>query len=202
MPWSFILPEALYRFWQATRPGREVGAAGRLLLIWVLVILGFFTLSSSRIEYYSLPALPALALIMGWRIQRYLDTPGDRVILWTSLALGLLGLSLLVLLPYLERVCVANRREFSGMVSLVSPLARQATWLFPAVALAGVLAAWRKPSPPGRGRLRRPGRGNCLVHLPGPDDPYSPDGRQNRGGIRPAGGLPPGPGDHGAHRRV
>ena len=28
MPWTFILPSALYRFWPATRPGREVGAAG------------------------------------------------------------------------------------------------------------------------------------------------------------------------------
>ena len=90
--------------------------------------------------------MPALALILGWRVQRYLDTPGDRVIPWTLLALGLLGLSLLVLLPYLERVCVDNRREFSGMVSLISPLARQATWFIPAVALAGVLA----------GLLRRP----------------------------------------------
>ena len=146
MPWTFILPAALYRFWPATRPGREVGAAGRLLLIWAAVILGFFTLSSSRIEYYSLPALPALALILGWRVQRYLDTAKDRVIPWTLLALGLLGLSLLVLLPYLEQVCVDNRREFLGMVSLISPLARQATWVIPAVALAGVLAA----------RLRRP----------------------------------------------
>jgi hypothetical protein len=140
MPWTFILPDALYRFWQATRPGREVGAAGRLLLIWAVVILGFFTLSSSRIEYYSLPALPALALILGWRLQRYLDTPGDRLIPWTLLALGLLGLSLLVLLPSLEQVCVDNRREFSGMVSLISPLARQASWFIPAAALAGVLA--------------------------------------------------------------
>jgi hypothetical protein len=46
-----------------------------------------------------------------------------------------------MLLPYLEQVCVDNRREFSGMVSLISPLARQATRLIPAVALAGVLAA-------------------------------------------------------------
>ena len=57
-----------------------------------------------------------------------------------------MGLSLLVLLPYLEQVCVDNRREFCGMVSLIAPLARQATWFIPAVALAGVLAA----------RLRRP----------------------------------------------
>ena len=51
-----------------------------------------------------------------------------------------------MLLPYLEQVCVDNRREFIGMVSLISPLARQATWFIPAVALAGVLA----------GLLRRP----------------------------------------------
>jgi 4-amino-4-deoxy-L-arabinose transferase-like glycosyltransferase len=146
MPWTFILPEALCRFWRATRPGQDVGPHGRLLLIWPLVILGFFTLSSSRIEYYSLPALPALALILGWRVQRYLDAPSDRLIPWTLLALGLLGVSLLVLLPYLEQVCVDNRREFSGMADHIAPLARQATRLIPAVALAGVLAA----------RLRRP----------------------------------------------
>jgi 4-amino-4-deoxy-L-arabinose transferase-like glycosyltransferase len=146
MPWTFILPSALYRFWPATRPGGDVGAAGRLLLIWPAVILGFFTLSSSRIEYYSLPALPALALIFGWRVKHYLDTPKDRLIPWTLLALALLGLSLLVLLPHLEQICVDNRREFSGMVSRIAPLARQATRLIPAAALAGVLA----------GLLRRP----------------------------------------------
>jgi 4-amino-4-deoxy-L-arabinose transferase-like glycosyltransferase len=147
MPWSFILPEALYRFWPATRAGGEVGSAGRLLLIWTAVILGFFTLSSSRIEYYSLPALPALALILGWRIKRYLETPQDRVIPWTLLALGLLGLLLLLLLPALEQVCVHNRREFSGMVGLIRPLARQATWIIPAVSLAGVLAGFRRHRP-------------------------------------------------------
>ena len=146
MPWTFILPEGLYRFRQASRPGREVGPAGDLLLIWPAVILGFFTLSSNRIEYYSLPALPALALILGWRIKRYLDSPGDRVIALTLLALGLLGLSLLALLPLLERICVDNRREFVGMFQLISPIARQATWFIPTAALAGAAAAWlRRP---------------------------------------------------------
>jgi 4-amino-4-deoxy-L-arabinose transferase-like glycosyltransferase len=99
MPWTFILPSALYRFWQETRPGRGVWPGARLLIIWALVIVVFFTLSSSRIEYYSLPAFPALALILGWRVKRYLDTPKDRVIPWSLLALGLLGLSILALLP-------------------------------------------------------------------------------------------------------
>jgi len=140
MPWTFILPEALYRFRPATQPGWEPGPAARLLFIWPAVILIFFTLSSNRIEYYSLPALPALALILGWRVKGCLDAPGDRVIPWTLLALALLGLSLLGLLPYLEGICVDNRREFSGMVTLIAPIARQAVWFIPAVALAGVLA--------------------------------------------------------------
>jgi 4-amino-4-deoxy-L-arabinose transferase-like glycosyltransferase len=142
MPWTFILPEAFYRFWPATRPGGTIGAAGRLLVIWPAVILGFFTLSSSRIEYYSLPALPALALIIGWRVKRYLDTPEDRVISWSLAAMALLGGSLLLLLPYLQQVCVENRREFIGMVSTISPIAWQATWFIPAAALLGIGAAW------------------------------------------------------------
>jgi 4-amino-4-deoxy-L-arabinose transferase-like glycosyltransferase len=145
-PWTCLLPEALYRFWVSTRPSLDMRAGERLLLIWPAVVLAFFTLSSSRIEYYSLPAFPALALILGWRVQRYLDTPGDRVISWSLLALGLLGLSLLVLMPFLEQICVDNRREFSGMVSLLSPIAWRASWVIPAVALAGA----------GAGLVRRP----------------------------------------------
>ena len=141
MPWALMLPEALVRFWQATRQSGPAGPAGRLLLIWPAVILGFFTLSTSRIEYYSLPAFPALALILGWRLKRYLEYPQDRLMFLTLLALGLMGLALGLLLPGLEQICVNNRREFSGMVGLIAPIARQATWFIPAVALTGAGAA-------------------------------------------------------------
>ncbi len=140
MPWTFMLPSALCRLWQETRPGREVLPAARLLITWAAVIRVFFTLSSNRLENYSLPALPALALILGRRVQRYLDTPTDRVIPWSLMALGLLGLSLLALLPSLERVCVESRREFCGMVTALSPIARRVSWFIPIAALAGVMA--------------------------------------------------------------
>ncbi len=139
MPYTPLLPEALWRFWGATdhAAGRQV----RLLLIWVAVVLVFFTLSSSRIEYYSLPALPPLALIIGWRIKRALETPGDRAILWAVSVSALLGLTTIFLLPYLERVCAGNRREFQGMFSLIAPIARPVTFLIPALALAAYFAA-------------------------------------------------------------
>ncbi len=138
MPYAPLLPSALWRFWQET--GLESHDPRRLLLIWPAVILVFFTLSSSRIEYYSLPALPALALILGWRFRRYLETPEDRAPLWALLVMALLGLTILFLLPYLEELCAGNRREFAGMFGLIAPIARPATLLIPAAALAGFFA--------------------------------------------------------------
>ncbi len=139
MPWTFLLPEALWRFWRETRPGGAVDLRARLLLIWPAVILVFFTLSSSRIEYYSLPAFPPLALIVGWRLTRYLEA-GSRSLALPLLGLGLLGLGTLFLLPYLEQLCAGNRREFSGMFELILPLAKPVTWMVPAIALTGALA--------------------------------------------------------------
>ena len=66
LPWTAFLPLAVL---DAVRALREhaVGLqdqAARALLLWAGLILGFFTLSS-RQEYYHLPALPALALLVG-----------------------------------------------------------------------------------------------------------------------------------------
>ena len=38
---------------------------GWVMVIWALLIIGFFTLSRSRLEYYALPAFPALAVLVG-----------------------------------------------------------------------------------------------------------------------------------------
>ena len=55
------------------RPYRDMGGveyqAALTLLLWTTLILGFFTLSA-RQEYYSLPALPALALMAGGLLAR------------------------------------------------------------------------------------------------------------------------------------
>ena len=143
-PYTPLLPGTFWRFWKETHDAAR--RAGRLLIIWPAVILIFFSLSSSRIEYYSLPALPPLALLIGWRLKRYLDTPGDRGPLWALLIIGLLGLAVMFLLPYLQQICAANRREFAGMFRLIAPVARPVTYLIPALALAGLYAVWvRRP---------------------------------------------------------
>ncbi|MHB8068227.1 MAG: ArnT family glycosyltransferase [Desulfobaccales bacterium] len=145
MPWTMLLPEALYRFWRETGPRGAALAQARLLLIWAAVILVFYTLSSSRIEYYTLPALPPLALVLGWRLDRCLATPKDRSLFWPFLLIGVLSLGVMLLLPHLERICGANRREFIGMFQLIKPAARQFTYWLPGLAFLGALAAWRRP---------------------------------------------------------
>jgi 4-amino-4-deoxy-L-arabinose transferase-like glycosyltransferase len=73
MPWGVFLPPAIadqIRTLRSRAPAtvREHEASLSLLL-WALLVLGFFTLSN-RQEYYSLPALPALALMIGGILAR------------------------------------------------------------------------------------------------------------------------------------
>jgi len=67
LPWVGFLPAALRNAFLTLRNktsetlSREAALS---LLLWPAIILGFFTLSS-RQEYYHLPALPALAVLVG-----------------------------------------------------------------------------------------------------------------------------------------
>jgi 4-amino-4-deoxy-L-arabinose transferase-like glycosyltransferase len=63
-PWSAFLPVALRRYWPTGGAGRE--ERGFLfVLLWAASVIGFFALTPSRLEYYSMPAFPALALCVG-----------------------------------------------------------------------------------------------------------------------------------------
>jgi 4-amino-4-deoxy-L-arabinose transferase-like glycosyltransferase len=77
LPWSAFLPQALRDVplrWKELRS--KAGAkldrrrsANLLFLLWALVMLGFFSFST-RQEYYTIPAVPGLALLVGgWLAQ-------------------------------------------------------------------------------------------------------------------------------------
>jgi 4-amino-4-deoxy-L-arabinose transferase-like glycosyltransferase len=73
LPWTAFIPQSLKevpRRWrelrgQMTRRQR----AYLLFFLWILVIVGFFSLST-RQEYYTIPAIPGLALLVGGWLQR------------------------------------------------------------------------------------------------------------------------------------
>jgi hypothetical protein len=78
LPWCVFLFPALkeiplsFRAWRDRSDERA--RANLLLAIWIVVIVGFFSFSS-RQEYYSLPAVPALALLTAGWLQRENNSP-------------------------------------------------------------------------------------------------------------------------------
>ena len=61
--WAF--PWGVFLF---ARPAPDPSPVARwrpVIAIWALVVVGFFVLSRSRLEYYALPAFPALAILAG-----------------------------------------------------------------------------------------------------------------------------------------
>ena len=79
LPWSAFAGKALASVPHAWRQLPSLERRGRALLlsaITIVVILGFFSFSS-RQEYYVLPALPALALILGAWLSREQSSPAN-----------------------------------------------------------------------------------------------------------------------------
>ena len=73
MPWTAFLPSAVAAHIRTLRNRAAAAAqdheAALTLLLWSALVLGFFSLSA-RQEYYSLPALPAFALLAGGLLAR------------------------------------------------------------------------------------------------------------------------------------
>ena len=70
LPWGVFLFRAAWRWIAAYRANQRVlDGPVFLLMLWVALIVGFFTFST-RQEYYTLPALPALALLCGLALSR------------------------------------------------------------------------------------------------------------------------------------
>jgi len=77
-PWSAFLLQALAKVphrWKEWRSGLDKAQRAMLLYaIWAAIILLFFSFST-RQEYYAVPALPALALLIGGWLQQEEDSP-------------------------------------------------------------------------------------------------------------------------------
>ncbi len=79
-PWSVFLPQAVGTIplhWRQLRSRLDAPQRANLLCaLWALVILVFFSFSS-RQEYYTIPALPGLALLVGGWLGRESTSPAD-----------------------------------------------------------------------------------------------------------------------------
>jgi 4-amino-4-deoxy-L-arabinose transferase-like glycosyltransferase len=101
-PWSvFLLPlcwVALQRLWPSIREKAQPASAERrrwddyaLLLIWIAVIVAFFSLSRSKEDLYVLPIYPAAAALVGSSLSRWFggkQFPRQSALRWTTFCLA------------------------------------------------------------------------------------------------------------------
>ena len=67
LPWSLFVPHILWGFRRRVREGSMPGLLGRYLpWLWMGSVIGFFSLTQARLFYYTIPTLPAFALLVGW----------------------------------------------------------------------------------------------------------------------------------------
>ena len=100
LPWSFAYLKALIRSWRTRSPGQFGINPDRLLVLWVLVIVAFFSLSSSKLPGYVLPVFPALALLLGCRLQG----KEMRLSSWYLIGVGASGIAIALGAPYITHI--------------------------------------------------------------------------------------------------
>ncbi|NTV43990.1 MAG: glycosyltransferase family 39 protein, partial [Syntrophobacteraceae bacterium] len=76
-PWFAFLPKALKRGFDRVRSEGLGRGNDVIAFVWIAVVMGIFSLSKSRLEYYSLPALPACALLIGKALDEALLSRSD-----------------------------------------------------------------------------------------------------------------------------
>lgn len=129
LPWLSLLPASL-----AMARRRVAGSfqASRLLLVWIVFILFFFSYSSSKLPGYMLPVFPALALLAG----AYIEQASRFAALAAAALLAAVGAVGLACTPFLGMLArpAADAAVFESM----------RPWLAAAfvAALAGGAAAW------------------------------------------------------------
>jgi len=121
LPWSAFLPPAAVEagrcFRAALRIGRKPSpgpGTGRVhppgeddailfLVIWILVVVGLFSVSNCKLIPYILPACPAAALLLGWYFDRKMES--GSVLRWCAAVTALL---LVAVIPVVARLARAD----------------------------------------------------------------------------------------------
>ncbi len=176
LPWSVFIPSALIdsvkeikaqmntKLGQASKPLADFVAAFKTeeaqkhvyLWLWTAVVIGFFSLSRGKIDYYALPVYPAVAILIGNYLSKACDLNAKvpQFVAW--LASGLLtiaGAALFFLLPGLfpngsvsDWIALPVVTLVSGLTMLVCAAQKQLRksfkMLFVAVCLIATAFSW------------------------------------------------------------
>ncbi len=114
LAWGAALLPAMIRGWQQRIPSNSsIGAAVkpflplRFVIIWIVFIVFFFSLSGSKLPHYVLPTFPFIAMVLAYDIA---NTPGRRLAYFV-LPMPLLATGLAWYLPTLAAKSAGNALE-------------------------------------------------------------------------------------------
>ncbi|MGI8907511.1 MAG: ArnT family glycosyltransferase [Candidatus Sumerlaeaceae bacterium] len=109
LPWSLVLPVAAWQLWKRRAAGVRPEPWLTFSLCATAAVFVFFSLSSSKRQYYLLPLMPWLALVIADSVHRLGERTAPRadayrrIVGFTApVALALLGLYFAVVYPLLE----------------------------------------------------------------------------------------------------
>ncbi|MBI5785245.1 MAG: glycosyltransferase family 39 protein [Rhodocyclales bacterium] len=135
LPWTTLAVQAAAQAWP--RRAMPEFQARRFLLLWCLVVFGFFSISSSKLPSYILPIFPALALLLADALNRV----SRRALLGHIALIALIASVATVLAPR-----VALRADEATPLDMIGAYAdwltvAAAIWL--AGSLVALILAWR-----------------------------------------------------------
>ncbi|RON42155.1 lipid IV(A) 4-amino-4-deoxy-L-arabinosyltransferase [Pseudomonas brassicacearum] len=97
LPWAALLPTTFVQAWQHKRQ-----PAICFLLLWLLLPLGFFSLSSGKLPTYIMPCLLPLALLMGHALTELLNQARGLAIRINGVINVVMATTALIVLLYLQ----------------------------------------------------------------------------------------------------
>ncbi|KAA0982334.1 lipid IV(A) 4-amino-4-deoxy-L-arabinosyltransferase [Pseudomonas sp. ANT_J12] len=140
LPWAALLPSTFIQAWKNKRE-----PAMGFLLLWLLLPLTFFSLSSGKLPTYIMPCLLPLALLMGHALTGLIDQAQDRAIRFNGAINVVLGCVGLIALIYIQ----ATKEIFENteMFSLSLAYIVLAGWIIAnALQVSRPLQFWAAPA--------------------------------------------------------
>ncbi|WP_028617018.1 lipid IV(A) 4-amino-4-deoxy-L-arabinosyltransferase [Pseudomonas canadensis] len=113
LPWAGLLPNTLRKTWQEKRQ-----PAIAFLALWLLLPLGFFSLSNGKLPTYIMPCLLPLALLMGHTLVGLINQHKARTICLNGLLNFVIGMAAMIVLIYLQIARPLYSNSHAEMFSL------------------------------------------------------------------------------------
>jgi hypothetical protein len=124
-PWSVFLPGAVIQMLRSLRGGDTHKTSYQLIACWIGVYVVFWSLVSTKLPHYVLPAYPAVAVMTAAFVDRRIASRSNMSLLWTRYAVAWLlvaGVGMAVALPIVARYFVPGE-ELLGLLGLIPFLA-------------------------------------------------------------------------------